>query len=141
MSRPVIAATAAVAGHALVVVLHGLAHQRVPVPTTADQSLFVLIVIVLGPLVALALLATRYRRTGAMLLAASMAASLVFGVYHHFIAAGPDNVISVPADPWGTLFRATAILLALTEGLGWLAGSRALRSKHLTTHEPEHVTA
>lgn len=99
------------------------------------QKLFVLIVINVCPLVAMALLWTRRQRAGLALLSVSMGASLLFGVWNHFIVSGPDHVAEVTPGAMGHLFQFTAALLALTEGAGaWLgfvgmrhsAGSQAL---------------
>ena len=138
MHRPIVFAAAAVVAHALATILHGLPHQRIPVPTTPEQNLFIATVIGIGPLVALALLATRLRPVGAALLLATMAGSLVFGVYHHFVALGPDHVSQVPPEGWGALFGASAVLLAVTEALGCLAGGWVLRTGRATRiHVPE----
>jgi len=107
---------AAVAAHLAISVVHGAAHSNAQVPLSPASNLFVLVVILAGPLIGLALL-WRFPATGAWVVASTMAASLVFGVLNHFVFASPDHVSHVVPE-WRTLFAATAVLLAVTEGLG-----------------------
>jgi hypothetical protein len=51
---------------------------------------------------------------------------LLFGVFYHFIAAGPDNVASVPQHPWSYTFQLTAVLLAASEAAGIALGLRGI---------------
>jgi hypothetical protein len=125
-------ATIVVAIHAIVVVLHGLAHQKVPVPLSWLQSLFVGVVIVLAPVVAVGLLRTRFEAVGRWLFLGSMTGALLFGIYYHFIAMSPDRISQVPFAGWGATFQVTAILLLLTEALGSGVGlwaSNPMRAK------------
>ncbi len=80
--------------------------------------LFVIVVILLCPLLALALLWTSQKRSGLLLLSLSMAASSVFGLYNHFLVRGSDHVSAQPPGPAGAVFVATAYLLFLIEALG-----------------------
>lgn len=114
--------TIIIAIHAVVVVLHGLAHQKIPVPLAFVQSLFVDFIIVLAPIAAMILLWTSFQRVGCWLLLSSMAGALLFGIYHHYIVISPDHVPQIPFISWGILFHLTAILLFLTEGLGCAVG-------------------
>jgi len=87
----------------------------------------VFVVILAGPLVGLAL-TWPAERLGSWVIAMALAGSLVFGVVNHFVFASPDHVAHVVPE-WRPLFTATAILLAVTEGLGSglairLAGAR-----------------
>jgi hypothetical protein len=76
----------------------------------------VFVVIIAGPWVGLVLMRLA-RRSGAWMIAATMAGSLVFGLMYHFIVPNPDHVAYV--DPqWRSLFATTAVLVALTEALG-----------------------
>lgn len=118
--------TIAVLAHAVVAGEHGAAHRRLGVELSAFQKEFVLFVIVIAPLVALVLLWTRASRAGGALLLGSMAAALLFGAYHHFLLAGPDHVLHLPPGSAQTSFRATAVLLLITEGFGSWAGWLAL---------------
>jgi len=90
---------------------------------------FVIVVILLGPLLALALLWTSQKRVGLLLLTVSMAASAVFGLYHHFLVRGADHVSAQSPGPAGTAFVVTAYLLFLTESLGTILGLYFLREK------------
>jgi hypothetical protein len=70
--------------HSIVVALHGLAHEKMPVPLSPLQSLFVGSIIVLAPLAAMILLWTPLQQAGSWLLLSSMAGAMLFGLYHHF---------------------------------------------------------
>ena len=104
--------------HAIVVVLHGLAHQKIPVPLSLVQSLFVNAVIVLAPVAAAILLWTPFYRMGCWLFFGAMTGALLFGIYNHFIAITPDHISQISFEGWGVLFQVTAILLLITEGCG-----------------------
>ncbi|MBD3881608.1 hypothetical protein IFO70_07565 [Phormidium tenue FACHB-886] len=104
--------------HTIVVALHGLAHQKIPVPISLAQSLFVDIVIVLAPIAAAILLWTPFYRIGCWLFFGAMIGALLFGIYNHFIAITPDHISQIPFEGWGMLFQVTAILLLITEGCG-----------------------
>jgi hypothetical protein len=65
-----------------------------------------------------------------MLLAGSMAGSMLFGIYYHFLEISPDHVSRVGALPqkfWALIFKISAVLLALVEAAGVWAGMRVLR--------------
>lgn len=109
--------TIAVVTHLIVVWLHGQAHTRLSVGLSDWQQVYVLAVIVVAPLVALALAFTRYVRAGVWLLFASMLGSLIFGVIYHYIIISPDHVAHLPAGEARGLFRVTAVLLLITETL------------------------
>lgn len=121
--RPFSIGVEVVLAHLLVVVVHGLAHGLIPVDQPPLQQAYVVVVVVLGPLVALALVRRGSVRAGAALLAVSMAGSLVFGGVLHFVLDTPDHVAAVPADPWRLPFRLSAVLLVVTEALGTVAGA------------------
>ena len=116
---------AAVIAHLLISALHGRAHDGGHVALTAGQSLFVYTVILAGPLVGLAVSFIR-ARAGGFIVAATMTASLLFGLINHFIITSPDHVSQV--DPgWRALFGSTAALLALVEAGGTIVGAVAVR--------------
>jgi hypothetical protein len=80
-----------------------------------------------APLFAAYLIWKNNMRTGGALLALSMAGALVFGLYYHFILPGPDRVtdINLPISfDMRDIFDVSAVLLALFECLGVLAGAR-----------------
>lgn len=110
--------TVVVVIHAIVVALHGLAHQKIPVPISLAQSLFVGIVIVLAPIAAAILFWTPFYCTGCWLFFGTMTGAILFGIYNHFIAITPDHISQISFEGWGLLFQVTAILLLITEGCG-----------------------
>ena len=107
-------------------VLHGISHVEHQVPLAAWQWAYVIFVIFLAPVVAAVLLWTRLRRVGVWLLVASMAGALIFGLAFHFLASGPDNVFTLNPGAGREAFRFSAVLVALTEALGCVAGIWAL---------------
>jgi hypothetical protein len=119
--------TAIVLSHLLVNIVHGAAHSELQIGLNGAETLFVALVIVTGPLVAMALLWTSRQRAGAALLAFTMAGSLLFGLYHHFVAMGPDHVAAQVPGAWGIAFVVTACLLLLIEAMGTYAGLRWFR--------------
>jgi hypothetical protein len=112
--------------HLGISVFHGLAHQGAMVTLTTFGSVYVLVVISLAPLVAGALLFTRWTRIGALLLALSMLGSFVFGGWYHFLSATNDHVSHVHG-PWRSTFIWTAIVLAVSELVGVMIGISAFR--------------
>ena len=122
--------TVVVLAHAVVSAVHGVAHMQVGVEIfpTLVHVVFVVGVITVAPLVAMALLWTRFRRAGALLLLVSMAESLGFGVWYHYLAHGPDHVSQIPHGAWGMVFHVTAFLLCVTEILGLHVGMRGIRA-------------
>lgn len=122
MNRSAKYATAIVVAHLLVNLMHGLAHRELRVGLAPPASIFVIVVVLILPLVAMALLWTVEKRLGLILLSLSMFGSLLFGLYHHFLAVSPDHVRSQPASVWGTTFVLTAHLLLITEAIGTYMG-------------------
>jgi hypothetical protein len=104
--------------HLVIAVLHGGAHKNLFINLSVNQELFVWAVIIAMPLIAALLLLVKLRRAGGLFLFLSMAASLVFGTWNHFLVRGADNIASTPHTRWGLAFQLTAGLLFLTEGLG-----------------------
>ena len=115
-------ATVIVLAHLLVNILHGRAHRILHVDLTPVQLSFVLLVILVAPLVAMVVIWTPKKRAGLILLAASMFASLLFGLYHHFVASGPDHVHAQPPGPWSLIFVLTAYGLLIAEAIGTYVG-------------------
>ena len=107
--------------HLVVSFPHGMAHSELHIEMQLWQNLYIWLIITLLPLVA-AVLIWKRRRAGFLLLLLSMAGSFLFGVFYHFIAAGSDNVATLPAHAASGTFRLTAVLLALIEAAGFVIG-------------------
>ena len=93
----------------------------------AWQLAYIAVVIYAAPVVAAVLLWTRFRRSGAWLLATAMAGSLVFGLLYHLLVPGSDNVFTQPPGPWRAAFAVNAVLLSLPQAVGVLAGLMVAR--------------
>ena len=110
--------------HFVVVVLHSIAHNVLPVEATPAQLAFILPVIIVAPLVAGVIL-IKFEKAGMILLTATMLGSLIFGIYYHFIADTIDHVAHVAhREPlfWSQMFVVTSYLLAITEAAGAAVG-------------------
>ena len=119
-----------VVAHLAVGVIHTLAHEGLGVGLTRFQEVFVNGVYVGLPVLAAVLVWTRLARLGVVLLLASITASLVFGVWYHFVFVSPDHVAHLPEGPQRLIFRATAVLMTLVDVGGvWLAAVLARRSR------------
>ena len=86
---------AIIIAHLVVNYFHGAAHVTLAIGLVDWEREFLAIVILLAPILAGVMLLSRLRRAGGWLLAASMAGACVFGVYKHFIGAGPDNALTM----------------------------------------------
>ena len=118
-------AWALIAVHFVIVVLHSIAHEVLPVKATPAQLAFIVPVIILAPIVA-GLIIPKWIRAGTVLLTASMIGSFVFGLYYHFIADTIDHVAHVAQmrPPfWSQMFQVTAYLLAISELIGAVLGA------------------
>ncbi|HZM98218.1 MAG TPA: hypothetical protein VFB70_02440 [Pyrinomonadaceae bacterium] len=124
--------TLAVLAHLVVVVLHGQAHTRLAIELASWQQVYVIIVILLAPLVALVLSWTRYVRTGVWLLLGSMLGALIFGAVYHYIIISEDHVAHLPPGDARGLFRITALLLLVTETVGVIVAAMMARLKSKT---------
>jgi len=124
-----LAALALVLIHLAVSIVHGRAHQGAMVDLTRFGYVYVVTVITVAPLVAAALLFTRRRDIGGLLLMFSMAGSFAFGVWYHFLATGTDNVAEVHGV-WRSTFLWTALALAALELLGFITGLLVYRVPH-----------
>jgi hypothetical protein len=102
--------------------VHGVAHRELHVGLSPSGSIFVIAVVLILPLVAMALLWTAQKQLGLSFLSLSMFGSLLFGLYHHFLVISPDHVHSQPASPWGIAFIFTAYGLLITEAVGTCVG-------------------
>jgi hypothetical protein len=104
--------------HMIVLFGHGAAHSHLQIEPSPWQHAFIAVVIFLAPVLAAALLWTRWHRTGMTLLGISLGGSLLFGLYYHFVASGIDSVFSPIHGRSNIWFRITAVLLALVELAG-----------------------
>ena len=119
--------TIAVLAHLLVSLVHGYAHTELEVGLSAWQNWYVVVVITLAPLIALALVWMRRERIGFALLVISMVGSLIFGGYFHYIGISPDHVSHLPPGDTQGMFRVTAVLLLATELFGAVVGVLGMR--------------
>ena len=119
--------TFVVVAHLIVNVLHGNAHTKLGVGLENWQQLYVIVVILLAPLVALVLTWTRLARFGVWLVLVSMLGSLVFGAVYHYVIISNDHVAHLPPGEARGLFRTTALLLAITEVFGVIVGAIGVR--------------
>ena len=122
MNRSAGYATAIIVAHLLLNIAHGLAHRELRVGLAPSASIFVIVVVLILPLVAMGLLWTTEKRLGFILLSLSMFGSLLFGLYHHFMVMGPYHVRSQPPNPWGLAFVLTAYGLSIAEAIGTYVG-------------------
>ena len=118
-----------VAFHFLISLTHGVAHSRLHIELNLWQTVYVLLVITLLPLISGFLLWRAASKRGFLLLLTSMLGALLFGGYYHFMAVGADNVASLGAHSWAPPFQLTAVLLAITEAAGVLTGLFGLLKK------------
>jgi hypothetical protein len=139
VSRAASYTTAIVVGHLLVNIAHGLAHRELRVALPPSGSVFVILVVLIFPLVAMALVCTVQKRLGLILLSFSMLASLLFGLYHHLLVISPDHIHSQPSSEWGTTFILTAYLLLITEAIGTYIGFHFLWAAKETPTKPSSL--
>ena len=99
--------------HLGVTIAHGSAHSSEGIDLSPAEFVFVVAVIEIGPLAGLLWMRVN-RRSGAMLIALTMAGAFVFGLAKHFVIPGADRVDYV-RGPSHLLFETTAALLAITE--------------------------
>ena len=114
-----------VLAHLVTSVVHGAAHGGAQIPMSIAANLFVFVVILAGPVLGLAL-SWRTKRLGSLIVALTMAGSLVFGFVNHFVLDSPDHVSRVEAQ-WRMIFGTTAVLLTITEMLGLGFAIRLIR--------------
>lgn len=111
-----------VALHFIVSAVHGAGHLNLHIDLNTWQTVYVLAVITVLPMVS-GFLLWRRARGGFLLLLFSMMGALIFGGYYHFLASGADNVSSLGSHTWSAPFQVTAVLLAVTEAAGVLTGA------------------
>ena len=119
--------TLAVVAHLIVTLVHGRAHTSLGVALANWQQVYVMVVILLAPLVALVFSWTRFARVGVWLLLVSMLGSLIFGAVYHYVVISNDHVAHLPPGDARGLFRTTALLLVITEAFGVVVGAIGVR--------------
>jgi len=121
-----------VIAHYVVNALHGMAHSELAIPLSGWQEAFIAGVILVAPAVAWLLVSRGSPTSGGWLLVVSLAGSLLFGVWFHFVAVSADHVSHLPAvaaPQWKLAFQVTAALLIPTEALGGWAGLGLLKAR------------
>jgi hypothetical protein len=103
-------------------VAHAAAHITEEISLPPAANVFVVLVILLAPFLALVLVYTRRLRAGAWLLFASMLGALLFGLTYHLVLPGPDNIMQMTGEPWAIVFQISALLLAMIETGGAVVG-------------------
>ena len=128
MTRLVI--TGLVAVHLVASIWHANAHTSLAIYLPAAKTLFVFIVILIAPILAAALVWTRYISIGIWVLFLSMLGSFLFGAYHHYLLVSPDNVRHLPAgSPEAhSQFITSAGIIALLELASALYAAYCLRT-------------
>jgi len=103
--------------HLVASIWHGDAHTRLAIALPPEKNIFVYVVILIAPLVALILVWTRYSTIGLWVLALSMVGALLFGAYHHYVMVSPDNIGHLPegSAEAHTQFISSAAVIALLE--------------------------
>lgn len=122
--------------------LFGLAQSMVDAPFTQGQPVFIAIVGLLGPFVAIGLIWVRNYGYGAPVLVSTMLTNAWFVVYFFFVHDNPSNVFAVGGDG-ATAYLATTVGLVacslLTAGIGcwlWYRESADFRSAVARLVEP-----
>lgn len=124
--------TGLVVVHLVATLWHGDAHTRLAIELPPEKNLFVYTVILLAPLVAAALVWTRYATIGLWVFVLSMVGAVLFGAYHHYVLISPDNVGHLPAGhpEFHSQFITSAALIALLELASALYGAFCLGSRY-----------
>ena len=108
--------------HALVSLVHDVAHFTLGVDISVPQWIYVLGVWVVLPSLALVWLLTGRLRSGSLLLFLSMLGALVFAGVNHFLIVSPDHIFHAPTGASLRLFQVTAVLMGLLEFVGCVVG-------------------
>jgi hypothetical protein len=103
--------------HLVASIWHGDAHTRLAIALPPEKNIFVYVVILIAPLVALILVWTRYATIGLWVLALSMVGALLFGAYHHYVMVSPDNIGHLPegSAEAHSQFTSSAAVIAMLE--------------------------
>ena len=124
-----------VVAHFALTLVHASSHSALQLLPTGLDLVFILSVIMIGPIVGLLVL--RFSRIlAAGLLAVLLAASFVYGFYSHFLAPGPDNVTLVLSQTWTVVFVITAALIGALEIAGVVVAAAVFWAAARTPSEP-----
>jgi hypothetical protein len=128
--------TVLVAIHLAVNLWHGNAHTELGIALPPGKNVFVVVVILIAPLVAVSLVWTRHALAGLWMFFLSMLGALLFGAYHHYILVSPDNIGHLPHGGANahSRFIASAGALALLELASALYGAFCLGSRSARLH-------
>jgi hypothetical protein len=123
--------TGLVVVHLAATLWHGSLHSRLNINLSPSQTLFILIVILIAPIVGAALVWTRYVSTGLWVFFLSMLAAFLFGAYHHYVMVSPDNINYLPgtSPEADHQFKISAGAIALLELASALYGAFCLGSR------------
>lgn len=126
MSKMVV--TGLVVIHLVASFWHGAAHTRLAIGLPIEKTIFVYVVILIAPIVAAALVWTRYSSIGLWIFVLSMLGALFFGAYHHYVMVSPDNIGHLPSgSPEShSQFITSAAVIALLELASTLYGAFCL---------------
>ena len=129
MTRMVIAGLVAI--HLAASLWHGGVHTELAIGLPPEKTIFVYVVILIAPIVAAALVWTRYISLGVWILFLSMLGALLFGAYHHYVLVSPDNIGHLPAgSPEAhSQFTTSAAIIALLELAAALYAAYCLGSR------------
>jgi hypothetical protein len=129
-TAPTITALAAL--HLAATAWHGNAHTQLAIALPPAKNAFVLAVIVIGPILAAALIWSRHVRVALWAFFFSMLAAFLFGAYHHYVMVSPDNIHHLPGGDAGAhdSFVASATAIAVLELAGALYGAFCLGRHH-----------
>ena len=127
------AITVLVGIHLIATLWHGDAHTRLAIELPPEKTAFVLLVILVAPIVAAALVWTRFAHVGLWVFVISTLGALLFGVYHHYVMVSPDNVAHLPAGNPGhhSQFISSAAVIAFLELVSVVYGLFCLYSRRV----------
>lgn len=123
--------TGLVAIHLAATLWHGGLHTRLSINLSTKQTLFILVVILIAPIVGAILVWTRYASIGLWVFFLSMLGAFLFGAYHHYVMVSPDNINYLPATGPESHYQFTisAGVIALLELASALYGAFCLGSR------------
>ena len=132
--RPNAAITATVWLHAAVTAVHSAAHIGAGVWMSVPATVYIWLVIIIGPIAGWWLLRSQGVCSGSVVVTVCMTGALVFGALNHFVWSSADHINSIGPGLWRRPFQTTAFLLALTEVIGVVAGLQGISNcRHHTS--------